>query len=308
MKTYPLLHLYIKIRLYVKYTLKDTPKEDTKMKEQLIQSNRQNNNLNNKINNAGKAGRKLAMITAGAANTGYAIAAHFACRGYDICITSRSNGKLLEAKSKLEALFPDISIYAYTLDQSNLPDINRVFGKLSADAGRLDVFVANAANLGVDVDIFSADENTFDSIIDTNVKGTFFCCKEAAAVMMRQKSGSIVIMGSIQSKGAVKGRTVYSVSKGALNSLTKSIAFDLAPYGIRVNCIIAGAIHTSRWDSLDNVTANKRRSQYPLGREASPEDIANAVYYLATDLSSNTTGSEITVDAGLSFCLLPYGN
>ena len=152
----------------------------------------------------------------------------------------------------------------------------------------------------------NTDEEDYYRITDVNIKGTFFCCKYAAELMKRQVGGSIVTIGSVQAKGAVRGRGVYSMTKAALSSLVKNMAYELGEYGIRANNVVAGAIHSERWDALSDEELARRRARYPVGRESTEQEIANAVFYLGTDLSATVTGIDLTVDSGLSVCVLPY--
>ena len=123
---------------------------------------------------------------------------------------------------------------------------------------------------------------------------------------MKTTGGSIVTIGSVQGTGAVPGRTVYAISKAALSMLVKSMAYELGQFGIRVNNIVAGAVHSQRWDGLSEQELASRRSRYPVGRESSEEEIANAVYFLGSEQSASITGTDLTVDSGITACLLPY--
>ncbi len=243
------------------------------------------------------------LITGAARNTGFVTAGLFASRGWDVHITSRTFADAERAASEIAAANPGIRTYAYACDISKYADIEALYAAVRANAGRLDAFVANAAHLGVGADIFTTDEATFDAIVDTNVKGTFFCCREAARLM--DQGGSIVIMSSVQSKGAIEGRTVYALTKGALNVLSKFLAYDLAPYRIRSNVIIAGAIHTERWDVLDEATCAARRANYLTGSEAPGSAIAEGIWYLCSDVAASTTGAELTIDSGVLVPILP---
>ena len=142
--------------------------------------------------------------------------------------------------------------------------------------------------------------------MDVNVKGTFFCCQAAAEIMKRHGGGSIVTMGSIQGTGAVRGRAVYSMSKAAISLLVKNMAYELGEYHIRANNVVAGAIHSERWDALSEEEIATRRARYPVGRESGEDEIANAVYFLGSELSATVTGTDLTVDSGISVCILPY--
>ena len=124
--------------------------------------------------------------------------------------------------------------------------------------------------------------------------------------MKEQKKGSIVIMSSVHSHECIWGRSLYTASKGALNALARSMAIELGVFGIRTNCIIAGAIKTERWDGLTDEQIAKRRANWPVGLESTGEDIANGVFYLGTDLSKTVSGTELTIDSGVLVSLLPY--
>ena len=248
---------------------------------------------------------KDVLITGGTRNTGFVIAKTFAQNGFRLHITGRKLDDVKSAAEKIKAEYPEAEVFPYSLEMSDVSDINRVFSEIKANVGKLDVFVANAAHLGVDLDIYNTTEADFDAVMDVNVKGNFFCCQNAAR-LMKDNGGRIVFLSSVQSKGAVEGRTVYSTSKAALNMLGKTLAYDLAPYKIQVNTLIVGAIHSDRWDVLDEETMAKRRSAYPSGRESYPEDVANAVLYFAKDCPETVTGAELTIDSGVLLSILPY--
>lgn len=237
-------------------------------------------------------------------NTGLAIAKHFAQKGFDVALSSRNASDAEEVSRQLESDH-GVRSKGYALDIANVSDIEKTFSLIKKDFGRLDVFVANGAHQGLNCDALTAKPEVFDAVMNVNARGTFFCCQQAARMMLG-KGGAIVIIGSIQYKGAIRNRSFYAMSKGALASLTRCLAYELAEHKIRVNCLVAGAIHTARWDTQTDAQVEKRRSRYPLGVEASGEDIANGVYYLGTDLSANVTGTDLLIDAGLSTCILPY--
>lgn len=248
---------------------------------------------------------KNILITGGTVNTGLAIARLFAKKGYGVAITSRDGEK---AEAAAQAIAAEFSIPAkgYALSITDPCEIRTVFEAAAADLGSIDVFVANAANLGIGYSILNTEPEQFDAIMDVNLRGTFFCCQAAAQIMKRQGGGNIVTIGSVQGTGAVHGRTVYSVSKAAISMLVKNLAYELGEYNIRANNVVAGAIHSTRWDALSEEEIAKRRSRYPVGRESTEEEIANAVYFLGSELSASTTGIDLTVDSGISICLLPY--
>lgn len=247
---------------------------------------------------------KTVMITGGCRNTGRAISRRFAREGWQVAITSRDEKAAEAAAAALEQEF-GIEARGYGMAMDDVASIRQTFEAVQRDFGSLDTFVANSAELGVGVGVLGTDEQAYDRVVDVNMKGTFFCC-QAAAALMKEKGGSIVTMGSVQGTGAVEGRTVYGMTKAAISLLVKSMAYELGQYGIRANNIVAGAIHSERWDGLTPEQLAQRRSKYPAGRESSEEEIANAVYFLGTEQSATITGTDLTVDSGLSVCLLPY--
>lgn len=247
---------------------------------------------------------KNVLITAGTKNTGYCMAQTFAAKGYNVHITSRNEQTAIEAAVKLNREFPDIRAYGYGMDQTSVESIRALFAKVKENTPSLDTFVANAADLGVGLDVYNTTEEAFDSVMDTNVKGTFFCCQEAGKLM--KNGGSMVLMSSVQSTGVVEGRTVYGVSKAAISMLGKYLAYDFAPYGIRVNSVIAGAISTDRWEGVDEATLAARRANYPAGRESTMQEIADAVYFLGCEDTKTITGTDLEIDSGVRVSILPY--
>ena len=248
---------------------------------------------------------KNILITGATVNTGLAIARCFAREGYGVAITSRDAEKAARTARELSQEF-GIPAEGFGLSLCDVGEIRRVFEEAERRLGSIDVFVANAANLGIGYGVMNTDEADLDAIVDVNLRGTFFCCQSAARIMKRHGGGAIVTIGSVQGTGAVRGRAVYSMTKAAISLLVKNLAFELGEYGIRANNVVAGAIHSERWNALSEEEIATRRARYPVGRESTEEEIANAVFYLGTDLSASVTGTDLTVDSGISVCLLPY--
>ena len=248
---------------------------------------------------------KTVFITGATKNTGFAIAQKFASEGYNVAISSRSKEGADKAASEIFHKY-GIASKGYSLDLTNVTDIERVFDEIKNDFGSLDTFVANSANLGVDYDMLSVTEQVYDDLMNVNLKGTYFCAKYASLIMKEQGGGSIIFISSVHSHECIWGRSLYTVSKGGINALARSIAIELGAYNIRANAIIAGSIKTERWNGFtDEQIANKRKN-WPIGRESTGEDIANGVFYLGTDLSKTVTGTELTIDSGILVSLLPF--
>ena len=145
------------------------------------------------------------------------------------------------------------------------------------------------------------------AVLRTNVVGGFRVTQEACRRFFAKQEtrGCVVFLSSNTARRAIRNRTSYCASKGAINSLVRSLALDLGPLGIRVNCCAPGYINTERWDALDPAVAARRRANCPLGREASGADIAGVVAFLASDDAANMTGEIVTVDGGCSCQHMP---
>lgn len=248
---------------------------------------------------------KVVLITGGVRNSGLSIARRFAREGYNVCITSRKERDAQEAATRLAEEY-GIRAVGYGLDLQDLKDIASVFARLEEAFGRVDALVCNSADLGIGQKALTVTPEEFDGVMNVNVRGNFFCCQEAAKRMCRQGGGAIVLIGSVHYKGAVHGRIAYATSKGAMASMVHNLAFELGEYGIRVNHVLPGAIRTDRWEGISPEEEARRRANWPLGIESTGEDIANAVYFLASDQAKTVTGAELAVDSGVLACLLNY--
>ncbi|MDD5603270.1 MAG: SDR family NAD(P)-dependent oxidoreductase [Eubacteriales bacterium] len=250
--------------------------------------------------------RPVAIITGAARNTGYATAERFAGEGYNVCITSRSGEDARKAASEIAASYPGAIVKGYEMPTTDIEKIRDVFRQLKSYFGRLDVLVANATATGYAQNILNTDPEDFDFVMSSNTRGYFFCCQEAAKIMVEQKKGSIVLVGSVHSLRPLPNRIVYAASKSAIDSFNRSIAVELGKYGIRCNCVIPGAIWNHRWIGLTENEIAAKRDNWPVGRESQPEDVANAIYFLASDQASTITGTNLVVDSGVSANLLKY--
>ncbi len=248
---------------------------------------------------------KVVLITGGVRNSGLSIAERFAAEGYHVCITSRKAQDAEATAAKLAETY-GVRAAGYGLDLQDPKDIASVFARLEEAFGRVDALVCNSADLGIGQKALTVTPEEFDGVMNVNVRGNFFCCQEAAKRMCRQGGGAIVLIGSVHYKGAVHGRIAYATSKGAMASMVHNLAFELAEYGIRVNHVLPGAIRTDRWDDISPEEEARRRANWPLGMESTGEDIANAVYFLASDQAKTVTGAELAVDSGVLACLLNY--
>jgi len=246
---------------------------------------------------------KFVLVTGAGQNTGLGLAAAFAAEGATVFLNDRTaesvNGTLATLRrrrlKKLVAAPADIGVPA---------EVEALFRQIKAKAGRLDVVVNNAAHLGLGHTALEMPVEFFEQVVRVNLVGTFHVAQQAAR-LMGQRGGAIINIGSNVSTRAILKRSAYVASKGGVDALTLALAIELGPLGIRVNAIAPGYIHSDRWKTLPPAHATRRRANIPLGREATPEDIANAALFLASDAAANITGARLLVDGGCSAQHMP---
>ena len=195
---------------------------------------------------------------------------------------------------------------AMPCDVTDLRSVTATFATLTRDGGAIDVLVNNAGINPPAASTLEVDETLYDRIMDVNVKGIFFCAQQAAASMIPRHSGTIVNLASVSGMIGWGGSSVYSASKGAVIALTKFLAIELAPHGIRINAVCPGSIRTPMVENnlrrLPDAEQAWRETAaiHPLGRVGTPEEIADAILFLASPQSSFVTGTCLVVDGGLT--------
>jgi dehydrogenase/reductase SDR family protein 4 len=243
---------------------------------------------------------KVALITGGSRGIGRAIALTFADAGADIVISGRKQPALDEVAAEIR----EMGRRALPVAAHNRkPDeLGQLMERVKVEFGRLDILVNNAATNPVFGPLIDVEERAFDVIMDTNLKGYFLLSQMAARMMIAQGGeGQIINISSIGGSSPERGLGVYSISKAAVNMLTKVLAVELGDYNIRVNALAPGVIktHFSRalWDNEEIMTEMLRRT--PLKRIAEPEEVARMALALASDAGSYVTGQVIVMDGGL---------
>ena len=174
-----------------------------------------------------------------------------------------------------------------------------MFKDIADEYGRIDVLVNNAGIVR-DEYLLMLTTETLDKCLDLNIKGYLYCAQQAVLKMFRQKSGVIVNMSSVSAKMALAGQSVYSATKGAVNSMTQTMAKELARYGIRVNAVAPGFVLTEMVDQLPEDKKKEYIKAVPMGRFADVGEVADVVSFLCSDDSKYITGQSIVVDGGLS--------
>lgn len=247
---------------------------------------------------------KTVLVTGAGQNTGMGIATLFAKAGARVLLNDLSSERVEAAVGSLRRRGLK-NVVGLPADISVPEQVEAMFAAIKSVSKRLDVLVNNAAHLGVGPDVLDVKLSFFEAVIAVNLVGTFHVSQQAAKLMKNTGGGSIVNIASNVSKRAIRKRTAYLASKGAIDAMTLSMALDLAPYKIRVNSVAPGYIHSDRWNSLDPAHAARRRANIPLRVEAFPEDIGRAVLFLASGEASNITGARLLVDGGCSAQHMP---
>lgn len=241
---------------------------------------------------------RCALVTGGSRGIGRAVCQELARAGFAIAVNYAGNQQAAqETAEACRALGVKAEIFA--ADVSRPEECARLFEEVLAAFGRVDVLVNNA---GVTRDnlILRLSEEDFDKVLDTNLKGAFFCCKAAARPMMKQRFGRIINLTSVVGLRGNPGQTNYSASKAGLIGLTKSLAKELASRGITANAVAPGFIDTDMTRAMPEAAKAAMNGTIPLGRPGQPEEVARAVAFFASEESGYITGQVLCVDGGMA--------
>ena len=255
----------------------------------------------------GRFDGKVVLVTGGNRNTGLSLVEKFVREGAKVFMCGSSDASTERGAEMLKARGVD-GVTSQTCDISDIAQVTALFDTIEREAGRLDVLVNNAANQGLGHGgPLEMDPAKFHEVFNVNVIGGFQVTQMACNrfFMKQETRGVVVFLSSNTAQRAIRHRTAYCASKGAINSMVRALALDLAPLGIRVNACAPGYIYTERWDVLDPAKAARRRHNCPLRKEASGMDIANVVAFLASSDSGNMAGEIVTCDAGCSCQHMP---
>jgi NAD(P)-dependent dehydrogenase (short-subunit alcohol dehydrogenase family) len=239
--------------------------------------------------------QKVAIVTGGASGLGYAIAEKFVKSNIRTIIVGRNEQKLEEAKAQ----FGENCAFE-SFDLTKLEQIPAFVERIHNRYGKIDILVNNAG-INQKKPFTEVTDQEFERIILTNLTAVFSLSREVAKVMLAQKSGAIVNISSMASQYGIPKVVAYTASKSAIEGITRSMAVDLSPAGIRVNCVAPGFIATdmsAKALDSDPERKNKVLSRTPMGKLGVPADVAEAVYYLSSDAASYVTGTVLRVDGG----------
>ncbi len=240
---------------------------------------------------------KTAIITGGSRGIGKGIAEVFAKNGANVAFTySSSEEAALALQNELEK--EGVKAKAYKSDAANYQESQELAEQVVKEFGSIDILVNNA---GITKDnlLMRITEEDFDKVIEVNLKSVFNMTKAVQRTMLKQRKGSIINMSSVVGVKGNAGQTNYAASKAGILGFTKSVALELGSRDIRCNAIAPGFIETEMTGKLDATTVQGWRDAIPLKRGGTPEDIANACVFLASDLSSYITGQVLNVDGGM---------
>lgn len=241
--------------------------------------------------------QKIAIVTGGGSGLGYAIVEKFVQQHIHTIIIGRDQQKLDAAKEAFGDLCSCVSF-----DLSGLQGIPELVENIAKEHGRIDILVNNAG-INMKKPFTEVSDEDFQKIILTNVTAVFSLSREVARVMLAQKNGSIVNISSMASQYGIPKVIAYTASKSAIEGMTRAMAVELSPEGIRVNCVAPGFIATdmsAKALNNDPERKNKVLSRTPMGKLGAPADIAEAVCFFSTDASNYVTGTVLPVDGGNS--------
>jgi NAD(P)-dependent dehydrogenase (short-subunit alcohol dehydrogenase family) len=240
---------------------------------------------------------KVAIVTGGGSGIGLAIAEKFVANNIRTIIIGRDEKKLIKAKEALgELCFP------IAADLSDLTSIPKLVEKIVSQFGKIDILVNNAG-INLKKEFTEVNDEEFQKILLTNVTAVFALSREVVKHMLEKENGSIINISSMASQYGIPKVIAYTASKSAVEGMTRAMAVELSPKGIRVNCIAPGFIATDMSAKALNSDAERKQkvmSRTPMGFMGDPADIANAALYLANGEANYVTGIVLPVDGGNS--------
>jgi len=246
----------------------------------------------------GKLEGKIALVTGANSGIGLATAKSFVTEGAYVYITGRRDSELARAAAAIAS-----NVTAVAGDVSKPADLDRLFAQILREKGRLDIVFANAG-VAKFAPLGTITEEFYDSIFDVNVKGLLFTVQKALPLM--PEGGSIIVNASVVASKGLPANSVYSATKAAVRSFARTWTTDLKSRRIRVNAVSPGSIDTPVLNDLlaSSEVGEQRRNAItgavPLGRFGTPDEIAKAVVFLASDDASYVTGAELFVDGGFA--------
>ena len=240
---------------------------------------------------------KMAVVTGGSRGIGRAISIALSAEGAAVAVCSRNMAGSREITDLINAQGGEA--YPYEADVADADSVSAFIKEIITRFGKIDILVNNA---GITADnlLIRLKESDWDTVMNTNLKGTFNCTKAAAREMIRRRSGKIINISSIVGMVGNPGQANYCASKAGIIGLTKSAARELASRNITVNCVAPGYIDTAMTGALPEKARGEMLKLIPLGRLGKPEDVAEVVVFLASPAADYITGEVIRADGGMA--------
>ncbi len=250
----------------------------------------------------------IAVVTGAAQGLGLGISERLARNGATVVMADLQHEKVGDEAGRLQQM--GLKVFPGNLDVSDSASVNAFFDAVTDDHGRLDILVNNAGVGQKVTPVVELDDVEWDRVMRVTLTGTFFCCRAAGGIMERQESGCIVNISSINGQNPAALVAAYNAAKEGVISLTRTLALELAAYGVRVNAVCPGPVYTEfnrsnmaqRSKTLgltEDEMIERIRGAIPLGRWGEPEDIANGVAFLCSPAAGWITGEVLRVSGGM---------
>ena len=245
------------------------------------------------------SGKKIAIVTGGTRGIGLAVVRTFLHNGAKVALFGSREATVQRALAQLREEQPDWPVMGLWPDLTDYAAVERAVQEVAQTFGGVDILVNNA---GITRDGLLArmSEEAFDQVIEVNLKGAFNCLRHVAPLMMKQRNGRIVSVSSVVGLYGNAGQVNYAASKAGIIGLTKSAAKELAPRGITANAVAPGFIETDMTQAMGEKAIEAVRGRIAMKEFGKPQDVANAVCFLASDEARYITGQVLAIDGGMS--------